>query len=160
MNTMINNPKRTVTINKPAEYVMNRLKVLGGWTGKNAGITISQANIDYNMNYYTFMCDGFISSIGNKGNAQVNPINNEQCSVTVEIGRTFGCIDDQYEASLCMGQIDAFFNILSALITKNDEEIIQFPTAEEMQNQDAGSNAMAVGILAFIIICMFIWFIL
>lgn len=160
MDTMISNPKRTVTINKPAKYVMDRLKVLGGWTGSHAGITISQANIDYNMNYYTFTCDGFVTSFGNQGNAQVMPVNDNSCTVTVEIGRSFGCIDDQWEAQLCSNQIDAFFKILSSLIGMSDDDITKFPTTEQIQavnEANGGSGAVVLGILAIIGFLIFIF---
>ena len=158
---MINNPKRTVTINKPVNYVMDRLKVLGGWTGSHAGITISQANIDYNMNYYTFTCDGFFTSFGNQGNVQVMPVNDNACTVTIEIGRSFGCIDDQWEAQLCSNQIDSFMNILSSLIGMNDEDITKFPTQEQIQAQEEanGGNggAVVLGVLAVIGFLIFIF---
>ena len=157
---MINNPKRTVTINKPVKYVMDRLKVLGAWTGSHAGITISQANIDYNMNYYTFTCDGFFTSFGNQGNVQVMPVNDNACTVTVEIGRSFGCIDDQWEAQLCSNQIDSFMNILSSLIGMNDEDITKFPTPEEheqLEAQSGGNGGAAVlGVLAFVAVLIWI----
>lgn len=160
MNTMINNPKRTVTINKPAKYVMDRLKVLGAWTGSHVGITISQASIDYNINSYEFTCDGFFTGFGNKGNVQVMPVNDNACTVTIEIGRTFGCIDDQWEAQLCNDQINSFVNLLSTLVGLNDEEITKFPTPEQreqLEAQSGGNGAAAVlGVLAFVAVLIWI----
>lgn len=160
MNTMINNPKRTLTINKPVKYVMDRLKAIGAWTGAHAGITIAQANINYDMNYYDFTCDGFFTGIGNKGNVQVSPVNDEQCSLTIEIGRNFGCIDDQWEAQLCSNQIDAFIKLLSELLSKSDNELT--PTQEQimaMQTDGATGNmgTILIGAAAFILICIWIF---
>lgn len=128
---MIPNPTRKVTLNKPVAYIMNRLKWLGGWSGNDTGITITNATIDYNLNSYSFKSKANIFGIidmGNYGNVTVNPVGDSSCELTIEMGKNYGCISDQYEAQDCNSQITSFLNILSRLIGMPDEEISKLPT--------------------------------
>ena len=130
MNTMIPNPSRTITIAKPVAYVMERLKHIGAWTGNNTGITIVQATIDPTLNTYKFRSEANISGIvdmGNNGFVSVTPVSDASCTVTVEIGKNFGCISDQYEAQDCMSQLNAFLGVLSSVLNMDMEQVVKYP---------------------------------
>ena len=160
MNTMISNPKQTITINKPASHVLNCLKHLGGWAGNDTGITITQAEIDTNLNRYTFRTTGHGSGIdvfGNLGTAIVNPIDDNRCEITVEVGRAYGCIDEPVDAQICSNDIKSFFNVLSSIINKTDEELQQYPvqkknsmSAIEWILAIIGGIILGAGIIGFI----------
>ena len=155
MNTI--NPKRIVTISRPAEYVIDRLKVIDKWAGSHAGIIISQPNL-HNTNSYTFACDGFGVRPGGQGKVKVTPVDKGSCTVTVEIGRPSGRVDDRVEAKLRSEQIDAFLKILSYLINNN---ITGSPTDEQLQDMcraTGGSGAtaalVALGVIGLLIIIL------
>lgn len=157
MNAIIDNPKRIVTIGRSAKYVIDRLKVIDKWAGSHAGIIISQPN--YTMNSYTFTCDGFGARPGGQGRVVVTPVDEGSCTVTVEIGRPSGRVDDRAEAKLRSEQIDAFFKILSYLLINNN--IIMSPTDEQIQDMcraTGGSGVtaalVALGVIGLIIIVL------
>lgn len=156
MNAIIDNPKRIVTIGKPADYVRDRLKVIDKWAGSHAGIIISQPN--YTTDSYTFTCDGFGVRPGGQGKVVVTPVDKGSCTVTVEIGRPSGRVDDRAEAKLRSEQIDAFFKILSYLINNN---ITVSPTDEQIQDMcraTSGSGVtaalVALGVIGLLIIVL------
>lgn len=158
MNTIIDNPKRIVTIGRSAEYVIDRLKVIDKWAGSHAGIIISQPNL-HNTNSYTFACDGFGARPGGQGKVVVTPVDEGSCTVTVEIGRPSGRVDDRAEAKLRSEQIDAFLKILSYLLINNN--IIMSPTDEQIQdmcraNGGSGVTAalVALGVIGLLIIVL------
>lgn len=157
MNAIIDNPKRIVTIDRSADYVRDRLKVIDKWAGSHAGIIISQPN--YTINSYTFTCDGFGVRPGCKGRVVVTPVDEGSCTVTVEIGRPSGRVDDRAEAKLRSEQIDAFLKILSYLLINNN--IIMSPTDEQIQDMcraTGGSGAtaalVALGVIGLLIIVL------
>ena len=152
MNTMISNPQKSITINKSLPFIMTRLKHLGGWSGGDTGITITQAQIDYNLNRYTFMCQGF--GFGNNGSVQVEEIDSEKCKVTIEIGRNYGCIDDQYEANEANQQIEAFLGILSMLIGMDESNLSNYPKEEKKKSHIGRTIAICVGVALLIAIFM------
>ena len=130
MNTMIANPHRTVTINKPLGDIMLRLAYIEAWTNKNTGIEIADAHIDCNLNCYTFHSKSNISGIadfGNVGNVCVEPISDNMCKLSIEIGKNYGHITDQFEAQDCTTQITYFLTVLSALIDMTEEQLKNFP---------------------------------
>ena len=130
MNTMIPNPNRTITIAKPVAYVMERLKHIGAWTGNDTGIRIIQASIDTTLNTYKFISEANIRGIvdmGNNGFVTVTPVGDASCTVTVEIGKNFGCISDQYEAQDCMSQLNAFLSVLSSVLNMDMEQVVKYP---------------------------------
>ena len=156
MNAIIDNPKRIVTIDRSADYVRDRLKVIDKWAGSHVGIIISQPN--YTTDSYTFTCDGFGVRPGGKGRVVVTPVDEGSCTVTVEIGRLSGRVDDRTEAKLRSEQIDAFLKILSYLINNN---ITVSPTDEQLQDMcraTGGSGAtaalVALGVIGLIIIVL------
>ena len=130
MNTMIPNPSRTITISKPVAYVMERLKHIGAWTGNDTGITIVQANIDTTLNTYQFKSKANIfgfADMGNNGFVTVTPVNDASCTLSIEMGKNFGSISDQYEAQDCMSQINAFLNVLSSVLNMDMDQITKYP---------------------------------
>ena len=133
MNTMIPNPSKTITINKSSQFIMNRLHHIGAWSGNDTGITITEASIDKNLNMYKFKSKGLLGSLefGNYGTVIVTPNGEESCTLTIEMGKNFGCIDDQYEANDCNNQISSFLSILSFLIGMKDEELTNYPKHEK-----------------------------
>lgn len=156
MNAIIDNPKRIVTIGRSADYVRDRFKVIDKWAGSHAGIIISQPN--YTANSYTFTCDGFGARPGGQGKVMVAPVDGDSCTVTVEIGRPSGRVDDRVEAKLRSEQIDAFLKILSYLINNN---ITVSPTDEQLQDMcraTGGSGVtaalVALGVIGLIIIVL------
>ena len=157
MNAIIDNPKRIVTIGRSADYVRDRLKVIDKWAGSHAGIIISQPN--YTTDSYTFTCDGFGVRPGGKGKVKVTPVDEGSCTVTVEIGRPSGRVDDRTEAQLRSEQIDAFLKILSYLLINNN--IIMSPTDEQIQDMcraTGGSGVtaalVALGVIGLLIIVL------
>ena len=157
MNAIIDNPKRIVTIGRSADYVRDRLKVIDKWAGSHAGIIISQPNL-HTINSYTFTCDGFGARPGGQGKVVVTPAGEGSCTVTVEIGRPSGRVDDRAEAKLRSEQIDAFFKILSYLINNN---ITVYPTDEQIQDMcraTGGSGVtaalIALGVIGLLIIVL------
>ena len=153
MNTMINNPKRTIVLNKSADFIFTRLQYIGAWSGDEKGITIVQANLDKNLNLYNFMSKANISGIvdfGNKGSVTVIPKSDDSCELTIEIGKNYGCISDQYEAQDCENQVDAFLRLLSETINMSDEELKNFPK-DEGKNKKKKSKLWywVIGIILF-----------
>ena len=156
MNAIIDNPKRIVTIDRSADYVRDRLKVIDKWAGSHAGSIISHPN--YTTHFYTFTCDGFGVRPGGHGKVVVTPVDEGSCTVTVEIGRPSGRVDDRAEAKLRSEQIDAFLKILSYLINNN---ITVSPTDEQLQDMcraTGGSGAtaalVALGVIGLLIIVL------
>ena len=157
MNAIIDNPKRIVTIDRSADYVRDRLKVIDKWAGSHAGIIISQPNLHI-TDSYTFTCDGFGARPGGQGRVVVTPVDEGSCTVMVAIGRPSGRVDDRAEAKLRSEQIDAFLKILSYLINNN---ITVPPTDEQLQdmcraNGGSGVTAalVALGVIGLLIIVL------
>lgn len=156
MNAIIDNPKRIVTIGRSADYVGDRLKVIDKWAGSHAGIIISQPN--YTTDSYTFTCDGFGVRPGGQGKVKVTPVDKGSCTVTVEIGRPSGRVDDRAEAKLRSEQIDAFFKILSYLINNNITVSLTDEQLQDMCRATGGSGAtaalVALGVIGLLIIVL------
>lgn len=159
---MIQNPTKKITINKSVDYVMTRLQHLGAWTGKQMGITIVEAHIDKNFNTYSFKSKAIVTDslvdMGNFGNVSLNPIGSDKCELTIEMGKNFGCISNQFEAQDCNSQISAFLNILSSLINKNESEITNYPKSSGKVSKSATSTnfvTYACAILGMFIAMLF-----
>jgi hypothetical protein len=159
---MVNNPKRELTLNYSIAHVMKRLQHIGGWSGANRGITITKASINSILNTYEFQAIAFGFDFGNKGVVILQPCEKEnQCKLSIEIGRVYGAIDNEPEMQLCLNQITNFLNLLSSLLVMDDTNLANYPKEEAKEGKKKKSvvlsivkwwliGSVALGILAII----------